>query len=572
MLRDRDIAGPRAPSPPVFITDYTREPRGQRRPGIPRADTPHPALDDSADTAHTSATLPALPQGRDLLAAAGSLERQVPAGPNPLADDAGALKRDLAGRSPAAKADRAFHKRARTVSRQQSRSPPQDAVDVFREVRPASAMGWIPQAHSSPVPVDPANIPLPPSADTSYNRSADLDAFYAATDDEEEAAIPAAPTPWPILGPAQPARPAALGSRGGDLYTRPSADPTGSSDGPPRAALVPGSLAAQVAGTDDVLPTARDAFRYTPIPAAGPPPVNAASPRWLFQNLDVAQIVLWENLSGGKVFATIFGGGGADHLVDKSLFATVANIRSELVRLTGVASLRVTPPDPATRPTTLNAPPYGFLIHGLSVDDATRLLAMGFFSTPKVTILFFPFAVTYPTIMANFMFIADKSNEEVRRMVVSLLRRPENREKILDLVLLSGDPADTQRPHHTASAIIKSARVTSTPRSGKGGTPTPVFNLYIDTRASSIDVWKKWKAFFCDVHWHDADFGTLGLHDDVLCPGCRGADHYRWACPFMALPYWNGTMPPQGGRTAIVDTRGGSQRVNGAPSKKRGGR
>lgn len=286
--------------------------------------------------------------------------------------------------------------------------------------------------------VDPANIPLPPSADTSYAADLSFNDLYAPTEPDTERS-----------GADKEDSPALGHGRGGERTndgataehaSRELATGEGRSPSPgPELALLkpaPGSLAEHVAGTDDALPTSRDTFEYALIPADGPPIVNAASPRWLFQNLDVQQLIMWDNTPGGKLFATLYGAGGTDHLLDQSLFANVASIRSELIRLTGIESLRVTPPDPATHPTSLNAPPYGFLVHGIQQGDVDRLLAMGFLSTQKISILFFPFAVTYPTIMLNFMFISDKSNDEVRRMVVALLRRPENRSKVLNLVLL----------------------------------------------------------------------------------------------------------------------------------------
>lgn len=516
---------------PIPLDDdrAAQDPPGPRRPGVPRADTPRPR-------SHSIAESPPRPRA-------------------PTPDSATGTKRDLALRSPAAASGTALRKRARTSPAQTSRqTSPEDPFDAPRRPEQSAT-----PAHRAPKhpprapahPVSPANVPLPPSDE--LDGDSDFESMYAPTEDD-----------------AGDPRDVALddmrsGARTADLVERRDGGTTA-------VALAPGSVAEQVASTDDVLPSARDTFVYTPIPPEGSPVVNPTSPRWLFQNLDVPQIVLWENIPGGKLFATIFGGGGADHLIDSTLFAKVASIRTELIRFTGIQTIKVTPPDPASRPTSLNAPPYGFLVHGLREDDAARLLAMGFLSTPKVTVLFFPFAVTYPTLMVNFMFISDKTNDEVRRMVVALLRRPDNRARILDLVALSPSAGEQHRDNARARDIIKSAAITSTPRSGRGGTPTPVFNLYVDTRASSIDEWKRWKAFFTTLHWHDAEFGTLGLHDDVFCPGCRGADHYRWACPFMVLHEWKGTMPKQPWKGGAPDTRPNATRTTATAGKRKGGR
>lgn len=522
---------------------FLRSPDGDRRPGLPRADTPRPRGRSA------SASPPPRPRSPTPATAVGD-------------------KRDLALRSPASGRGTMTRKRAKTSPH--PRRPQAEADDLFAPTRGRNdtargagdgedrAAARPPQARFTPV--SPANIPLPPSDDTAA--SSDYNSMYAPTecDEEEDGREPDQATSASVRTRRTAAPGAGVGPSG----------PEAKETGLPGLVLAPGSLAAQVATTDDVLPSAKDAFVYAPIPAEGPPHVNPASPRWLFQNLDVPQIVLWENIAGGKLFATLFGAGGADHLIDSALFAKVASIRTELIRLTGNASLKVTPPDPASRPTALNAPPYGFLVHGIDDDTAQRLLAMGFLSTPKVTVLFFPFAVTYPTLMVNFMFISDKTNEEVRRMVVALLRRPDNRARILDLVAISPGAGSTRSRNARARDIIKSAHVDSTPRSGRGGTPTPVFNLYVDTRASSIDEWKKWKAFFTTLHWHDAEFGTLGLHDDVYCPGCRGADHYRWACPFMGLSEWKGTMPKQSWKTTGPEPKT-AQRAAQA-GKRRGGR
>lgn len=502
---------------------FLREPDGVRRPGLPRADTPRPADNDR----------------RGLT---------PPRTPSPARSSATGDKRDAEMRSPAARRTMVTRKRAKTspAPRAQSLTPPAVPAEPrrSRSAHPSSASARLEEHHGDPV--SPRNVPLPPS-DDSFDGDG-LDAFFAATDSEPDVGDDLLPPPAPEWLSAH---------RRGPRLDREDEPASDEPRGPiPRAFVpTPGSLAAQVAATNDVLPTAKDVFRFTSIPAEGPPPVHAGSPRWLFQNLRVQQIALWESIEGGKVFATIFGAGGADHLVDKALYATVASIRTELIRLTGIDALRVSPPDPENRPTTLNAPPYGFLVHGITDADALLLLEMGFLSTPKVSLLFFPFAVTFPTLMVSFMFISDRTNAEVRRMVVSLLRRPDIRSKVLDLVAL--DPAidDQTTAHARARAIIKSTRIDNTPRSGKGGTPTPVFNVYVDTQAATIDDWKQWKGFFASVHWHDPAFGTLGIHDDVFCPGCRASDHYRWGCPFMAIPDWHGTMPRTSARGARTDGR-----------------
>lgn len=507
---------------------FLADPAGPRRQGLPRADTPRPGTTMFQDVADLQ--LPALIPVHDIPQHEQDPGQQQPAAPQASTD--AHLKRVLAMRSPAAKATPVVLKKART-SHTTATAP--SVPDVFSG--PAASIPDPPFSTSTPLTrsiaiINPADVPLPASMDNTPEIQEE-DVLFDDTEPKDNADGRDDAAAQALL---------ALSEQG----------PTGTQG---TLVLAPGSLAAQVAGTDDVLPSAKDAFVYTAIPADGPPEVNAASPRWLFQNLDVAQIVLWENIPGGKLFTTIFGAGGADHLIDKDLYATVASIRTELTRLTGITSLRVTPPDPAVRPSALNSPPYGFLVHGISESDAQRLLTMGFLSTARVSILFFAFAVTYPTIMANFMFISDKSNDEVRHMVVSLLRRPENRSKILDLIALKPGSRSPTQANTIARDLIKSARVTSTPRTGKGGTPTPVFNLYIDAGPITIDEWKRWKAFFTTLHWHDAEFGTLGLHDDVFCPGCRGADHYRWACPFMAIDGWKGTMPKAQWRGALPDNK-----------------
>lgn len=543
--RRMDSAGGDDSQLPPHPAFFLRSPPGPCRPGIPRADTPWAEKELTGQ-----AQLSTIPPGH---ASMPDPPRGEPGTAPP--PSVGGGKRDTAMRSPQAKHKGGPTKRARTAGVAGVRPPvlptaPND--DVFTSPAPGDPVAAAPAAiqdppatrPGSPV-INPADVPLP-SPNNTFDES-DIEDLYAATDPGDDG--PASSRG--VTNPTEQPGGLWLASSGGT-----AAHGRDDGDGTRALPLIPGSLAAQMAATNDILPTSKDAFIYTPMPAGGPPAVNAASPRWLFQNLDVPQIVLWESIAGGKCFCTIFGAGGADHLLDKTLFTTVAAIRSELVRFTNIATLKVTPPDPAVRPTTTNAPPYGFLVHGIPDAAAERLIAMGFLSTPKVTVLFFPFAVTFPTIMISFMFISDKTTEEVRRMVVALLRRQEHRDHLLDLVSRNPAASSSQAAHHLLRDIIKSARVDTTPRTGKGGTPTPVFNLYIDTQASAIDEWKHWKSFFTTLHWHDASFGTLGLHDDVQCPGCRGADHYWWACPYMAIPHWKGTMPKGPGRAGpTAETR-----------------
>lgn len=560
---------------PLHPRSFLADPAGARRAGVPRPDTPRPAWGGvggpepapALDDAHGERTAPAAGalEGRaappDAEQPSLPIEEQdrTPPPPTP------SLKRGANLRSPSTKEIHSAAKRARPEGRATPRAQPLSPLpSAFPDSRRASRRS---ASLDSPRPErwgsEPADVPLPPSAESSFSDH-DFESFFADTD-SEDAELDDDPFNAGFADGSRGRRtmPSTAADQRGDgghgaagAGTAPKVAGEEAHTNP--AAYAPGSLAALVAATDDVLPTAKDAFVYTPIPAGGPPTVNASSPRWLFQNLDVAQIALWEAIPGGKLFATIYGSGGADHLLDRSLFAAVASIRSELIRLTGVSSIRVNPPDPAVRPATLNAPPYGLLVHGLSHQDALRLLDMGFLLTPKVSILFFPFAVEFPSLMVNFMFISDKTNDEVRRMAVSLLRKPDIRGKILDLVGLNPRADTPQHANALARDIIKSARVDSSQRTGRGGTPTPVFNLYIDTQSSTIDEWKKWKAFFTTLHWHDAHFGTLGVHDDVFCPGCRGADHYKWACPFMALPKWNGSLPAKPPRAGALDGRAGA--------------
>lgn len=288
----------------------------------------------------------------------------------------------------------------------------------------------------------------------------------------------------------------------------------------------------------------------TPAPEEGFAFIDVAAPGWLFENQSHSQLAAWPTFPGAKVVASIFGRGALDGKLDGSQDSTVGLVEAQINRFLQATNVRASPPIAINGPAAPNSPPYGILVFDLSQAQADALLRQRCISTLDITLLLFPFGIQIPRLILNFGSIANRSEEDVRRMVVVNLRAERNRAALLALIDLSPELTSTHSAKRALNSIVKTATITSSTFLAKRAVPVPVYSLFLDIPISSAEVWIKWRDTLRSFTWIDNKLGTVTVREmgSVRCEGCHGQTHFHWACPFVKLDGWRGGAPGQGGR------------------------
>lgn len=283
----------------------------------------------------------------------------------------------------------------------------------------------------------------------------------------------------------------------------------------------------------------------TPTPDEGFPLVDVAEPGWLFENQTHDQLAAWREFEGEKVIATMFGKGALDARLDGSQDATIGLIETQVGLLLQSSHVKASPPIAITTPSAPNSPPFSILIFNLSANEVKELLALRCLSTEDVTLLFFPFGIQLPRLILNFSGIANRTEQDVRRMAVVNMRADRHQDALLSLIELSPELTVKHSAKRVLNSIIKSAAVSSSTYLARRAVSVPVYSLFIDIPVSSADIWIRWRDTLRAFQWVDHELGTVTVRDlgSVHCEGCQAQTHFHWACPFTTLHEWKGKMP-----------------------------
>ncbi|GJE95690.1 hypothetical protein PsYK624_118760 [Phanerochaete sordida] len=302
--------------------------------------------------------------------------------------------------------------------------------------------------------------------------------------------------------------------------------------------------------------TSEPATTFTPTPPSGFPEQNGGSPGWQMTNQAKENIIGWVGLPGGKVLAVAFGQGANDHKLDDRLFSTVAHVQNVTMKFLGVSTVHVSPPIAERQVKELNQAPYAYLVHGFSAGRATQLIRQKCLSTPKVTVMFFPFAVTLPSLFVTFAHITDCGCDMVRNMAIATMTRGPNLVAIVELLRETPGLPDTMDFVELARRLINTVRITRSEKHGRGASLIPIYSLYMSTSIMTTETWKLWHRLLNSFQWADIFLAEVAVRSNVECEGCHGRDHYQFSCPFMQIPGWHGVMPPPKRRIAATTTTG----------------
>ncbi|GJF00387.1 hypothetical protein PsYK624_166740 [Phanerochaete sordida] len=297
--------------------------------------------------------------------------------------------------------------------------------------------------------------------------------------------------------------------------------------------------------------------------AAMIPSIVGNGPHWLLENQDLAQVDEWCSYPGGKVLMAMYSRGALDYAVDPSAFHLYSVASQAIARFLNVERVLRSPPIAQQTPTVLNAPPYGSLIHGITVEQAVALLRQRCIHNGDFAVLFFPFGLQRCGIFLSFGQIAYRTEQEVRAMALNTMRE-RNFAKFVDLVTSSPTLSRRGEPVHVADELLRTVEITSSPQFSKGSVPTPVFNLELALPSIPLTEWLAWSSTLRSITWGDSSFGTVSVRDFVVCAGCHSCAHYHWACPFKDVPGWQLNIP----RAAIHTPAGEGPRTNQRPRRR----
>ncbi|GJE98411.1 hypothetical protein PsYK624_146410 [Phanerochaete sordida] len=305
------------------------------------------------------------------------------------------------------------------------------------------------------------------------------------------------------------------------------------------------SIAAYVASDTATLTTSNEpANNFAPTPPSGFPDQQGSGPGWQLANQTKENLAGWVGIEGGKVLAVPFGQGANDHKLADRLFSTVAHVHSVVSKFLGVSTVHVSPPIAEHPVTDLNQAPYAYLVHGISIGRAAQLIVQKCISSPNVTVMFYPFALSLPSLFVCFGHIIDCGCDMVRNMAIATMTRGPNFAAIIELLRETPGLPSTMDFVELARRLVNTVRISRSEKHGKGASLTPVYSLYMSTSIMTADTWKQWHQLLHGFVWYDIFLAEVVVRTDVECEGCHGRDHYQFACPFMQVPGWHGVMPP----------------------------
>lgn len=302
-----------------------------------------------------------------------------------------------------------------------------------------------------------------------------------------------------------------------------------------------------------------DALEYTPMPKEGWPPILYTSVKSPFRNISQTQLAKWrDEITGGKCLAQIMyystGKGDENKRVEQ--------IKEILDRTMGIRNVKVAPPTPKIPHGQAKGHPFSFLLWGIPLETAERLILQHCIATKIAGLIFLPFEVAYPAYLGSLDHLQARDDQDLailRKEIIGTWKDPKKNDV---LRTISQTIADTEEdivdPNAPAIAheIVDSLQLEGLIVTAKNGSSNRhIINLYIDPKTNIEKKWLAIRKAVANTDYATALYGK-GIYFEGWgsCHACHGEDHPVSACPYRTIEGWiQSTQDRRAGQTQWED-------------------
>lgn len=304
---------------------------------------------------------------------------------------------------------------------------------------------------------------------------------------------------------------------------------------------------------DDAQPQAKaaqhdDDLDFTPTPDDGWPRIFYTGVKSPFKNIVQAQLGRWrDEITGGKCIVQImYASSGKDDETKR-----VNQIKEILDRTMGLRKVKVAPPTPKIPHGQAKGHPFSYLLWGISLQTAEKLVHQRCITTKIAGLIFLPFDVAYPAYLGSLDHLQARDNDDLAKLgkdIIALWKDPKKNgvlKTITETVSeTEGDIIDPNAPAiaHTIIDTLELKALTIPPRNGAPA--RYIVNLYIDPNTSIEKKWQAIRQAVAEVTYTTALYGKGAYFEGWgSCHACHGEDHPLQICPFREIEGWIQSMP-----------------------------
>jgi hypothetical protein len=160
-----------------------------------------------------------------------------------------------------------------------------------------------------------------------------------------------------------------------------------------------------------------DTLLFTPTPTSKFPAVHGHTSTRIFDNLDHEQMSVWLTLESPHVFVQPLCHG----YYPPNIAPEIVHLIREAIQLAlGTTGIKVTAPSPNEQVTKLNKAPFTYLVRGMSVAEADRLVAKHCLASKSIGLLVYKAGIEAPSYLGSIQGLTiddQEDHESVLQMV-----------------------------------------------------------------------------------------------------------------------------------------------------------
>src|SRR5436190_7028808 len=250
-------------------------------------------------------------------------------------------------------------------------------------------------------------------------------------------------------------------------------------------------------------------------------------------NLDPSQRALWQDVTPPKLFVYPWEAGYRPNAAN-----TVALIKSVIANLLSIPKPAVGAPLAAITQNQRYAPPWLFLVTGITEKVAIELVTKQCWSTPAITFFAIPYAPLTSTFLCtieNLTFL-DTEQDQVTKLVRATIQQNS---RARDHIAFSSSP-------DALSAVLDSIDVQPLKMAIAGGGTKLVWNVYGQPPSPIPSRNREWKRIIGTLTFITALNGAGAPRQiGFACSGCKSTDHPSGLCLFPKTKGWHAPPNPK---------------------------
>jgi hypothetical protein len=221
-------------------------------------------------------------------------------------------------------------------------------------------------------------------------------------------------------------------------------------------------------------------------------------------------------------------------------------IRETIQLALGITGVKVAPPSPNEDVHQLNKPPFTYLVHGLTINEANRLAAQYCLASQKIGILIFKAGIEAPTYLGAIdgLAITDQADHDsVLHLVAETFLAGPVGAIIEQISAKHPNFASCVTSEERVIRILQTLNGRRLEMDSEAGSKRTIFNIYIQSPTDDDDDWDCLLEEVRKTTYRHPFLGNGFHHLPWSCNICHGVDHPSGHCPFPFLPGWIKAAP-----------------------------